>query len=48
MVRSQARDVEREEERDLAQCLDEIPNLREERQTTFVAAAHTQTDNIER
>ena len=48
-MRSKGRDEEREEgERELAQRLDEIPNLREERQTTFAPAAQTQTDNIER
>ena len=47
MVRSKPCDVEREDERELEQGLDELPMVREERQPTFAAAAQ-QTDKIER
>ena len=46
MVRSKPCDEEREDEREPSQLLDEISNLREERQITFAAAV--QTDNIDR
>ena len=39
--------MERDDERESAQGLEEIPVLREERQVTF-AAASQQTDKIER
>ena len=39
--------MEREDERELEQGLDELPMVREERQPTFAAAAQ-QTDKIER
>ena len=44
--RSKPCDVETEDEVDPADLLDEISNLREERQITFAAAV--QTDKIER
>ena len=46
MGRSKPCDVEKEEERDPADLLSEIPNVREERKISFAAAV--QTDKIER
>ena len=46
LVGSKASDEEREEEREQSIRLEEISNLREERQISFAAAV--QTENIER
>ena len=48
LVRSRASDEEREEEREQSIRLEELSNVREERQISFAAALQTEKENIER
>ena len=47
-MRSRASDEEREEEREQSIRLEELSNVREERQISFAAALQTEKENIER